>query len=197
MGDKTRLNRKGVLVSNSPSLGGVAHRSIWEFGFCEIEAEGLGIGEWRQRGGESTSPLPPVKPYGPVKSYQPSAGIVVQPGPESRVLEVMTWNTSEPAQGSNVSHAERQFTEWYESQMKESRRWTDRVTKITIVVFGLDICSDCGYDLARLKTLVQQSSPNADVTFVRGDSGALLGTYRSNNTQILRQKRLRRMLPPY
>lgn len=105
-------------------------------------------------------PQPPKTPAR--KGSQPSAGFIVQPAPKSRELEVLAWNTSAPEKGHNVSHAERQFINWFEDQ---DPRWRARVTNVDVVVFGREICDLCAADL---KTL-QANHPHIKFNWVRGD----------------------------
>ena len=95
--------------------------------------------------------LPFVTPQGRTRSKdgtQPSAGLIIEPKADSRVIEVLAWNTSSPSKGHNISHAERQFLDWLESRPKA---WLDRVVSIQIKVDGRPVCEECEKDLQRIK----------------------------------------------
>ncbi|HYP06752.1 MAG TPA: hypothetical protein VER03_11025, partial [Bryobacteraceae bacterium] len=102
--------------------------------------------------------LPPV-PQPPKTSArrgsQPSAGLVVEPEAGSRTLEVIAWNTSAPEKGHNVSHAERQFINWYEDR---PHNWRQRVTSVVIQVQGRPVCPLCQADLEGLAARNPQTS---------------------------------------
>jgi Skp family chaperone for outer membrane proteins len=68
----------------------------------------------------STAQLPPVG-LGSKASQSTAGAIVVEPDRPDR-LEMVTYNTGDPRPQSNPSHAERQFTEWFESQDKMHAR---------------------------------------------------------------------------
>ncbi|WP_380681795.1 hypothetical protein [Salinigranum sp. GCM10025319] len=101
-------------------------------------------------------------------STQPSSGLVVEPSPRSPELEVLAWNTGGPVRGSNVSHAERQFVEWFRTQ---DRKWLSRVKSIDVKVFGRDVCPDCTADLRSLQTWLRTFYPGIEINWVRADSG--------------------------
>ena len=108
----------------------------------------------------------PPKSPGRAGFSQPSAGLIVEPVAGSRTLEVMAWNTREPLRGYNVSHAERQFMEWFSSRGKA---WKDRVTSVDVVVYGRDICIDCSSDI---QTFINAPDhKHIQFRFVRGDTG--------------------------
>ncbi len=112
--------------------------------FHEEQKEALG-------GTGRAATLPPV-PQPPRtaarKGDQPSAGLIVEPPPESRELEVLAWNTSQPNRGHNTSHAERQFIEWFDSR---PFAWRRRVVSVQVDVEGRPVCPLCERDLVELR----------------------------------------------
>lgn len=112
--------------------------------FHEAQKESLG-------GTGSAAVLPPVPqpPGTPAKKgSQPSGGLIVEPEAASRELEILAWNTSQPKRGHNVSHAERQFIEWFEGR---PMRWLNRVVSVHIDVEGRPVCEQCLKDLNGLR----------------------------------------------
>jgi hypothetical protein len=106
-------------------------------------------------------------PRTPAKAgSQPSSGLVVEPVEASRELEVLAWNTSAPQQGHNVSHAERQFVEWF---FRTDPKWRARVETVNVTVVGRNICKGCVADLEWLMNLEQHK--HITFTWTRGDSG--------------------------
>lgn len=97
------------------------------------------------------SPLTPVlqPPGTPARrGSQRSGGVVIEPEPGSSTLEVLAWNTSQPERGHNVSHAERQFVNWFEDR---PYAWRQRVKSVHIVVEGRPVCGNCEADLQSLR----------------------------------------------
>lgn len=88
--------------------------------------------------------LPPVSnpPGTPAREGfdQPESGYVVKPGKESRSVEVLAYNTSDPQRGSNVSHAEAQVVNYLEIQPEALLRHVERVE---FVVIGREVCAHC------------------------------------------------------
>ena len=112
--------------------------------FHESQKEGLG-------GTGRAGALPPVPqpPHTPAKSGdQPSAGLIVEPEAGSRELEILAWNTSQPERGHNVSHAEKQFVEWFEGR---PHAWLQRVVSVHVDVEGRPVCDQCMEDLNGLR----------------------------------------------
>ncbi|HEX8407548.1 MAG TPA: hypothetical protein VF883_01700 [Thermoanaerobaculia bacterium] len=100
-------------------------------------------------GRAATLPAVPQPPRTAAKKgSQPSAGVIVEPDAQSRTLEVLAWNTSRPERGHNVSHAERQFIEWFEGRPGP---WLKRVETVDIEVQGRAVCSICEPDLKALR----------------------------------------------
>ena len=79
---------------------------------------------------------------------QPSGGLIVEPKPGASELEILTWNTSQPERGHNVSHAERQFIDWFRQR---PRAWREKVESVTLVVEGRPVCDRCEVDLLQLQ----------------------------------------------
>lgn len=100
------------------------------------------------------------------RGSQPSSGLILEPPPGSRELEVVAWNTSAPERGHNTSHAERQFIEWFDGR---DRAWKQRVQSVQVLVFGREICEVCSADINTFKGRYPHINPN---TFVRGDGGS-------------------------
>jgi hypothetical protein len=105
-------------------------------------------------------PQPPGTPA--KKGTQPSSGLVLEPEEGSRQVEVLAWNTSAPERGHNVSHAERQFIEWFASL---DPRWLARVKTVDVVVIGRDICISCDADIKWLA----EKYPDIEFNWIRGD----------------------------
>ncbi len=99
-------------------------------------------------GGPGFALMPEVS-QGKGGRYQRSAGLIVEPPPGSPELEAHSWNSSVPKKSSNVSHAERQFLEWFESR---NRKWLDKVVSVQIVVTGRPVCPDCDKQLRKFKS---------------------------------------------
>lgn len=158
----TKLIRKPITVAISatitvkgePALEGILRPrgpDPYDFG------ETLTFSEWGEGrkealgGSGRAAVLPPVPqpPRTPARrGSQPSAGAIVEPEAGSRQIEVLAWNTSAPERGHNVSHAERQFVNWFEDR---PRKWLERVQTVVIVVDGRPVCSDCSADLEGLR----------------------------------------------
>jgi len=99
--------------------------------------EGRGLGETQY------AILPQVRmPGTPAKrgSHQPESGYVVQPAAQSRTIEILGYNTSDPLRDANVSHAEKQVTNFLENQPVA---WLKRVERVEFVVVGREICERC------------------------------------------------------
>ncbi len=79
---------------------------------------------------------------------QQSAGLILEPTVGSREFEVVAWNTSKPQRGLNVSHAERQFVNWFTHLPSQ---WKKRVASVNLIVEGLPICPKCEDSLRGLK----------------------------------------------
>jgi len=115
----------------------------------------LSMGKEREEalGGKGrAATLPPVlqPPGTPArKGSQPSGGVIVEPAEGSSTLEVLAWNTSAPEKGHNVSHAERQFIDWFEDR---PALWKRNVQSVHIQVVGRPVCDLCEADLKGLRT---------------------------------------------
>jgi hypothetical protein len=143
-----------ITVKGEPVLEGIARaRGPGRYDFAET-LRFLSMGEEREEalgGTGRAATLPPVpQPPGTAarRGSQPSAGVIVQPEPGSRELEVLAWNTSAPERTHNVSHAERQFVNWFEDRPRE---WLERVQTVSIQVDGRPVCENCTADLDRLR----------------------------------------------
>ncbi|ABF40145.1 hypothetical protein Acid345_1142 [Candidatus Koribacter versatilis Ellin345] len=85
---------------------------------------------------------------GAKKGSQKSSGFVIQPAEGADSLEVVAWNSGDPLRESNISHAERQFIDWFRGQ---DAGWTNQVESVEVEVFGRDICTNCESDISDLK----------------------------------------------
>ena len=121
------------------------------------------------------------------KGSQPSSGLVIEPEPESRRLEVVAWNTRAPEKGHNVSHAERQFINWFNSQ---NQKWKQRVRSVGVVVFGRPICDVCASDIQTLSSRY----PSIAFDWRSGDSSGKSQGEKSGNSN--RKGKLRIWTPP-
>lgn len=83
------------------------------------------------------------------KGDQPSGGLIVEPTPGSREIEVLAWNTGQPNRSHNTSHAERQFVEWFEGR---PLAWRRRVISVQVDVQGRPVCPLCLPDLQRVRS---------------------------------------------
>jgi hypothetical protein len=97
-------------------------------------------------GGETT--LIPA-PLQPVTGRTAMGGLLVPPVEGSGEVRLVSWNTGDldPKVQSNASHAERQFTEWFEAQ---PMNWRRRVRSIDVQI-NLSPCTFCASDLARIR----------------------------------------------
>ena len=72
---------------------------------------------------------------------------MLEPSPGNTVVRLASWNTGEPARGSNDSHAERQFRDWYwESQNKGLIGGLNHIE----LAINISPCSWCAAALAKL-----------------------------------------------
>jgi hypothetical protein len=113
--------------------------------FHEDQQEALG-------GTGKAATLPPVSQPPRTRAKrgdQAAAGLIVEPKKGSSELEILAWNTSQPEKGHNVSHAERQFVDWFESRPGP---WLKRVVSVNIDVEGRAVCDECLVDLKRLRS---------------------------------------------
>ena len=113
--------------------------------FHEDQKEALG-------GTGKAATLPPVSQPPRTRAKrgdQAAAGLIVEPEKGSSELEILAWNTSQPEKGHNVSHAERQFVDWFESR---PGAWLKRVVSVNIDVEGRAVCDECLADLKRLRS---------------------------------------------
>lgn len=110
--------------------------------------------------------LPAVSqpPKTPAKlGEQPSGGVIFDPKEGSSSLEIVAWNTgvsigkkdAEGNYGSNVSHAEHQFVDWF---LRRPLPWRQRVVSVEITIESsrknVDrICSLCLADLDKIDKL--------------------------------------------
>jgi hypothetical protein len=143
-----------ITVKGEPVLEGITRaRGPGRYDFAET-LRFLSMGEEREEalggtGRAATLPPVPQPPRTPARrGSQPSAGVIVEPEPGSRELEVLAWNTSAPERTHNVSHAERQFVNWFEDR---PRKWLERVQTVFIRVDGRPVCENCTADLERLR----------------------------------------------
>jgi hypothetical protein len=111
-------------------------------------------------------PQPPGTPAR--KGTQPSAGLIVEPAQGARDVEVLAWNTGAPERGANVSHAERQFIEWFAGR---DPTWIARVKTVEVNVFGREICTICDAYIRDLRV----KYPHIEFKWTRADTGQQLG----------------------
>ena len=115
----------------------------------------LSMGKEREEalgGAARAATLPPVTqpPGTPArKGSQPSGGVIIEPAQGSSTLEVLAWNTSAPERGHNVSHAERQFINWFEDR---PAAWKANVKSVHLQVVGRPVCELCEADLKGLRS---------------------------------------------
>ena len=148
-----------VTVSGEPALVALAGAGFAKFDKERAEVIG-GSGE--------AALLPQVQqPPGTAakKGNQPSAGLVFKPDAKSNELQVVAWNTSAPEKGHNVSHAERQFIEWFNGQ--NAGKWKDRVESVDVTVNGRPICDLCAADIGAMKARY----PKAKINWKSADAG--------------------------
>jgi hypothetical protein len=90
-------------------------------------------------------------PLKPVEGKSVMGGLLVPPEPESDEVKLVTWNTGDidPRVLSNATHAERQFTSWFESQPE---KWRRRVVSIEAQI-NYSPCTSCAADLSRIAAL--------------------------------------------
>jgi hypothetical protein len=93
---------------------------------------------------------------------QPSGGLIFEPKEGARTFEVMAWNTSEPVPGSNVSHAETQFVEWFENRPSD---WLKDVEIVKVRVQGRPICPACDEMRIGFEKRMNAKWPNMQVSF--------------------------------
>lgn len=113
----------------------------------------------------------PPKSPGKQGFTQPSSGVVVEPVKGSQTLEVLAWNTGDPVSKSDVSHAEAQVENWFDTR---DPKWLARVKSVSISVFGRDICEECE---GRIKYLKDRYK-HINFTWERSDSGAPLENFK-------------------
>jgi hypothetical protein len=87
---------------------------------------------------------------------QPQAGLILEREPHQ--LEVASWNTRAPERGHNVSHAERQFVDWFDGRPPS---WRRRVQSVVVRVEGRPVCDNCEVDLRASKARLLELNPNA------------------------------------
>jgi len=120
-------------------------------------------------GGQAIArPSPPREPPGlaardPRGLRKPSL-VVVEPAPESSVLEAASWNAGGSLEGSNVSHAEAQFVHWVTGNQR-GVEWRRRIREVDIHI-SHSPCDHCAPDLAFLATIL----PKAKVLRIRWDA---------------------------
>lgn len=147
-----------VTVTGEPISSGLEGAKFSKFDKERAAAMG-GTGEAAVLPEVSQPPGTPAR-----KGSQPSSGLVIKPEAESRQLEVVAWNTRAPEKTHNVSHAERQFIDWFESQ---NQKWINRVISVDVLVFGREICDVCASDIKNLKARYKHITFN----WRRGDPG--------------------------
>jgi hypothetical protein len=86
---------------------------------------------------------------------RPQSPRVIEPAPGSSVLETTSWNAGGALEGSNVSHAERQFAEWFTSRRRDPG-WRNRVRELHIHI-SHSPCDHCAPDLQRLGSLLTKA----------------------------------------
>jgi hypothetical protein len=154
--EDTQPALKGILQPPMQTSVGPLGESL---GFSDMP--GLAGQKWGGTGKAAQLPNVPQPPGTPAKAGgQPSAALLIEPKAGSQEIEILAWNTSAPVKGSNVSHAERQFIEWFGNRPLP---WLKRVEKVDIEVEGRPICEKCLTGLEELK------KDHPWITFTWGD----------------------------
>ncbi|HWR01830.1 MAG TPA: DUF4157 domain-containing protein [Chlorobaculum sp.] len=151
-----------VTVTGEPALSGLTGSKFSKFDKQRAEAMG-GTGEAALLPEVTQPPKTSAR-----KGSQPSSGLVIKPEAGSQQIEVVSWNTKAPEKGHNVSHAERQFINWFDSQ---APRWKQRVASADVVVYGRDICELCAADLQSMRSRYSK----VKFSWKRGDSDGKAG----------------------
>lgn len=93
-----------------------------------------------------------------VERFRPG-GRILPPEPGAGEIQLVTWNTGGQKDfyvDSNSTHAERQFTNWFDAQ---PRSWKQRVEEIAILI-NWSPCLQCGSELIHLMQNLRHVSPN-------------------------------------
>jgi hypothetical protein len=109
----------------------------------------------------SQPPKTPAK-YGD----QAPGGLIVEPKEGTHTFDVLTWNTSKFVPGSNVSHAETQFVEWFENRPND---WLMRVEALKVRVRGQEICPECTELKIGFEKRMESKWPKMKVSFLPYD----------------------------
>jgi hypothetical protein len=170
---KVRMTVSLKLTGSAPLLEGVTTK--------------LG-GHIRYENGERKETALPA-PLKPVEGKSVMGGLLVPPEPESDELKLVTWNTGDidPRVLSNATHAERQFTSWFESQPE---KWRKRVVSIQAQI-NYSPCTSCAADLSRIAALAP-SLPNATLTWEKPYAEGPLATTSASLASIRKWK----IIPP-
>jgi hypothetical protein len=108
-------------------------------------------------------------PLIPVAGKSAMGGLLLPPLAGSKEVKLITWNTGDldPKVQSNATHAERQFTEWFERQPPV---WRLRVQTVDIKI-NFSPCTFCAADLTRMVRFapsLQNGSLNYDQPYTQG-----------------------------
>jgi hypothetical protein len=127
-------------------------------GFYEIEAEHQDSLEGRRVAAISPVSAPPGIPARNWRGYRTSGGLILEPEQGSQELQIVTWSTGSAIRGSNVSHAEQQFAEWFTDRLNDE--WRRRVEHVAITLTHSP-CGNCTPSLVHVMRMLMASSPGA------------------------------------
>jgi len=99
------------------------------------------------------------------RAERDSGGFVVEPEAGSDTLEFVSWSTGRAIRDSNISHAERQFEEWFSSQLQNNPGWVGRVQSISIDITHSP-CQLCTPDLNGVARLARSGNPEVELNLV-------------------------------
>lgn len=101
----------------------------------------------------------------PMKSFQPSAGLIIKPPPGESTLEVVAWNTGNKVPRHNLSHAEKQFISWFNNRPPE---WKKRVVSIAFHLTHNPCAkgeTGCAFDIVDLQAALSPQKAVVTVTW--------------------------------
>ena len=166
----------GVTVTMKESRAGLSPAAGIErtTGFYEPSAEQQAVIGGRRLANISPVSAPPGIPARNWRGYREWGGLVVEPEQESRELQLVTWSTGSAVRGSNVSHAEEQFAEWFTDRLNAT--WRRRVEHVAITLTHSP-CGNCTPSLVRVMRMLSVSSPGATGSIALGRAAPRSGGY--------------------
>lgn len=111
----------------------------------------------QQEGGTGNAAMLPS--VGNLQNFQPQAGYIVEPAAGQKILTILSWNSSQPVRGKNLSHAEKQALAFLQSRPKE---WLKRVKSIKLEIEGKAICEQCQEDLEEAERFFKEKNIEFD-----------------------------------